>query len=383
MQASFAELLGRLPLEADLFVLLSMRDDFLFHCQSFEPLAPVFSELAPLGPPIGASLRRALVEPALRCGYRFEEESIVEEMLAEVEGERGALPMVAFTAERLWTKRDREAGLLTKAAYETMGGVGGALAQHAEATLTQIGEERSGTVRELFRRTSLELSYVKKDNADIMEDTCNGNLTNPEADAACDYFVLANLEGVRSNYEALILRFESRARDWFHVVGSYVYSDLQGNHDGGYETSDAFDVWPYFFVNRYGYLPDHSRHRVKVNGFVILPLDFSLALNSWWRSEFRWTPEIWPDAAPWGTMYLEPRGSRSEPGEYQIDFQVAKGFTWGRTRLQLIGTVYNLLSTETATEACTLETGCGTFEMGDPIAWQLPRRYELGVRLEF
>jgi hypothetical protein len=199
--------------------------------------------------------------------------------------------------------------------------------------------------RELFRRTSLELSYVKKDNADIMEDTCNGNLTNPEADAACDYFVLANLDGVRSNYEALMLRFESRAREWFHVIGSYVYSDLQGNHDGGYETSPAFDVWPYHFVNRYGYLPNHSRHRIKVNGFVILPLDFSLALNSWWRSEFRWTPEIWPDAAPWGTMFLEPRGSRSEPGEYQIDIQVAKGFTWGRTRLRLIGAVYNLLST--------------------------------------
>jgi ATPase subunit of ABC transporter with duplicated ATPase domains len=35
VQERFAALLGRLPLEADLFVLLSMRDDFLLHCQAF------------------------------------------------------------------------------------------------------------------------------------------------------------------------------------------------------------------------------------------------------------------------------------------------------------------------------------------------------------
>ena len=34
VQLSFAELIGRLPLEADVHVLLSMRDDFLLHCQS-------------------------------------------------------------------------------------------------------------------------------------------------------------------------------------------------------------------------------------------------------------------------------------------------------------------------------------------------------------
>ena len=36
---------------------------------------------------------------------------------------------------RLWEHRDRDKGLLTREAYEHVGGVGGALAQHAEATL--------------------------------------------------------------------------------------------------------------------------------------------------------------------------------------------------------------------------------------------------------
>ena len=47
--------------------------------------------------------------------------------------------------------RDRDEGLLTWAAYRRIGGVAGALAQHAESTLEKIGAERIPIVRELFR----------------------------------------------------------------------------------------------------------------------------------------------------------------------------------------------------------------------------------------
>jgi WD40 repeat protein len=151
VQQEFATLLGRLVLEADVHVLLSLRDDFLFQCQNHDALSPVFSELTPLGTLSPSALRRALVQPALACGYRFEDEALVEEMVSEVSRERGALPLLAFAASRLWEKRDRESGLLTREAYSEIGGVGGALAQHAEETLSRIGEERAPLVRELFR----------------------------------------------------------------------------------------------------------------------------------------------------------------------------------------------------------------------------------------
>ncbi len=151
VQSRFASLLGRVALEADVHVLLAMRDDFLIPCTQHEALAPVLSELTALHPPTGSALRRALIQPALACGYRFADEAMVEEMLAEVTRERGALPLIAFTAAQLWEHRDRETGHLTREAYDEMGGVGGALAQHAEATLEQIGRERQPIVRELFR----------------------------------------------------------------------------------------------------------------------------------------------------------------------------------------------------------------------------------------
>ena len=151
VQARFATLLSRLALEADVHVLLAMRDDFLLRCQEHEVLRPVFEGLVPLGPPTGDALRRALVQPALKCGYRFEDEALVADMLHAVEGERGALPLLAFAAASLWEHRDREQGLLTRAAHDAIGGVAGALARHAEATLEQIGAAREPVVRELFR----------------------------------------------------------------------------------------------------------------------------------------------------------------------------------------------------------------------------------------
>jgi WD40 repeat protein len=72
-------------------------------------------------------------------------------MMGEVQGERGALPLLAFAASSLWNRRDRDSGTLTREAYEGIGGVGGALANHAEATLERIGSARQTVVREIFR----------------------------------------------------------------------------------------------------------------------------------------------------------------------------------------------------------------------------------------
>jgi WD40 repeat protein len=151
VQERFAGLVRRLAREADVHVLLSLRDDFLIRCSEQEALAGVFLDLTPLPALSQEGLVRALVEPAKKRGYRFEDEALVDEMVESVEGARAALPLLAFAVSRLWEKRDRERKLLTRAAYEEIGGVAGALAQHAEATMDRIGAERQAVVREIFR----------------------------------------------------------------------------------------------------------------------------------------------------------------------------------------------------------------------------------------
>jgi WD40 repeat protein/DNA-binding winged helix-turn-helix (wHTH) protein len=151
VQESFIELLRRLVDAADVHVVLSVRDDFLLQCHRFPKIAPIFKDLTFVGPPTPTALRRALTEPATRQLVRFESELLVDEMIADVEAERGALPLLAFAIHRLWQERDRERRLLTRESYLRIGGVAGSLARHAEATLDRIGAEHLTLVRELFR----------------------------------------------------------------------------------------------------------------------------------------------------------------------------------------------------------------------------------------
>ena len=151
VQDAFVALLRRLVDAADVHVVLVLRDDFFYECHRYQrALAPILKDLTLVGPLAGADLRTALVEPAA-CGARLRDALLVEEMVDEVADERGALPLLAFAVSRLWELRDRERPLLTREAYEKIGGVAGALAQHAEATLEAIGTERLPIVRELFR----------------------------------------------------------------------------------------------------------------------------------------------------------------------------------------------------------------------------------------
>src|SRR6185503_5625246 len=62
------------------------------------------------------------------------------------------LPLVAFTVAQLWEHRDRRRGRLTRAAYERMGGVIGALVQHADSVVDQMAMPDRRLARLMFRR---------------------------------------------------------------------------------------------------------------------------------------------------------------------------------------------------------------------------------------
>ena len=88
-----------------------------------------------------------------------------------------------------------------------------------------------------------------------------------------------------------------------------------------------------------------------------------------------------------GIEFSAPRGGREGDANYQLDLQVAKGFNAGRFRTELIASVFNVLDDERVQQVCQADAGCRLggepVSVGDPVNWQLPRRYEFGVRLEF
>ena len=91
--------------------------------------------LSPLG---HEGLRRALVRPIELAGYRFEGDELVDEMLAMLARTRSPLPLLQFTATLLWEARDGARRLISRASYDALGGVAGALSTHADAVLMTL-----------------------------------------------------------------------------------------------------------------------------------------------------------------------------------------------------------------------------------------------------
>jgi formylglycine-generating enzyme required for sulfatase activity/serine/threonine protein kinase len=134
-------------------VVLTLRDDFLVRAEGLpalrERLAPAIQLLVP---PDEENLLRMLTEPARLVGYQFDDRKLPGEIVAAVAGQAGSLPLIAFTAAKLWEHRDVRFKQLRRQAYDALGGVVGALARHAEETLSRMSRNEHRLVRETFRR---------------------------------------------------------------------------------------------------------------------------------------------------------------------------------------------------------------------------------------
>jgi len=312
-------------------------------------------------------------------------------------------------------------------------GVGELEAQYADQYT--IGYERA-----LWDETKVELQYVKKETRDLLEDVCNNNtwawgdgpapsLDDPSTwtdPAGCNGFVLVNLDRLKRDYEGWIAKFETRYRGLF-VTANYTYSESEGNTEATAGRSYAagfYDEYPRDFYNTYGRLADDREHRFKVNGYWLLPLDFTVGFDFFYSSEaaldFQATCGSLATADPAdlavngvnGDLYafcngdtsgtfllLEPRGSRRAGNDrYELDLQVSKGFNLGgNVRVEAIAAVLNAFSSEqgtsyrenalqsgvVGTDPATGEPIVGILPFGETITYSQPRRYEIGFRLEF
>jgi WD40 repeat protein len=150
----YAEALVRAARSADdrVRVVITLRDDFLVRAEQIAALRDRLAQgLQLLATPSPEDLLRILVEPARRRGYEFDDRELPPAVVRDVADRNNALALLSFAAAQLWELRDRHFKQLPRKAYEAMGGVGGALAAHAEATLTDMPAEEQRVVREVFR----------------------------------------------------------------------------------------------------------------------------------------------------------------------------------------------------------------------------------------
>ena len=171
-------------------VVLSIRSDFLDRVPEDEHfMAELSRGLYFLAPPNRDGLRDALVQPAEMVGHQFESTGMVEHILDHLEHIPGTLPLLQFAASTLWRDRDRQRALLTEASYRTLGGIAGALASHADATLGQFPPKDQPLIRAIFLRLvtpERTRAMVSMSELHALEHGPQHSLYNPAAGEACD-----------------------------------------------------------------------------------------------------------------------------------------------------------------------------------------------------
>lgn len=117
-------------------IVLALRADFVAHVAAYVELADlVAANQLLLGPMSSGDLRRVIERPSEHAGLTVEP-ALVDELVGEIAGEQGALPLLSTSMLDLW--RARTDDTLTLDAYEQMGGVRGAVARFAEAAYTAL-----------------------------------------------------------------------------------------------------------------------------------------------------------------------------------------------------------------------------------------------------
>ncbi len=139
--------------QGPLIVLLTLRADFYDRPMQYRQLSQLIeahrTPVLPMGP---HELRAIIEQPALLPDVQLIfEGSLVGDLLFEMQGQPGALPLLEFTLDELF--RRREGHVLTIEAYREIGGLRGALAKHAESTYAALpSEEHRRLARALFLR---------------------------------------------------------------------------------------------------------------------------------------------------------------------------------------------------------------------------------------
>ncbi|MDX3454011.1 hypothetical protein PV396_19010 [Streptomyces sp. ME02-8801-2C] len=201
--------------DSRLRVLIAVRADFYARCTEHRELAHALRGAGlPVGPMNADELREAVVGPAQAAGLLVERE-LTARIVDEVLDQPGALPMLSHALLETW--RRRRSRLLTLAAYESVGGVLGAIAATAEDVYGELSETQAGTARQLL----LRLIEPGQGNVDTRRPLLRAELDEWDRDdvpVVVDRLARARLltadeDGVQLAHEALITCWP-RLRGW-------------------------------------------------------------------------------------------------------------------------------------------------------------------------
>jgi WD40 repeat protein/DNA-binding SARP family transcriptional activator len=131
-------------------IVLVVRADYYGNCAADRTLAELLAaDHLLVGPMTAEELRRAIERPAERAGLHLEG-GLAEQLLADVAGEPGGLPLLSTALLACW--QHRQGRTLTLAGYHASGGVKGAVARLAERAFGRLDPGPQAAARRLLLR---------------------------------------------------------------------------------------------------------------------------------------------------------------------------------------------------------------------------------------
>lgn len=195
-------------------VIFTIRDDFLGRAADTEPVRVALAGATILRSPGPELLRETISGPLKAHGYRTDDDTLINRMVAEVDPEYG-LPLLQFAARQLWERRDKANHLIRRADYEAIGGVTGALATHADGLVNTMPADDIAVARQLL----LRLVTPERTRRVISERALLEGLPT-SARVIVDQFLAARLLVARRGVHEteLEIAHESLVRSWQQLV---------------------------------------------------------------------------------------------------------------------------------------------------------------------
>jgi hypothetical protein len=234
-------------------LILGMRSEYLGQAASVPGLSRLIRRPWVLRPPSTTDVRDIVGGPAEHCGYTFEgplkdgnpahavgllDRICADPLLASDRGGASAapLPLLQFALERLWLKAvEKGVTVFTHAGFDEIGGMGKAIAQHAEAVYQASATSTEAGVagRTLAEQIITSLVSAQGTRQPRARDALQSETGNPDAArAVVDYLVGERLLTIRSDPEDITkslvdLSHEALIQNWDRLR-AWLAEDPQG-----------------------------------------------------------------------------------------------------------------------------------------------------------
>jgi WD40 repeat protein/tetratricopeptide (TPR) repeat protein len=222
--ANFIGILIALANSGRVFLLATLRSDFYPRCLEHPELIALMqgSGTYALPAPSAADIGQMIRQPAAIAGLTFEENASTGEQLDELLRDAAlkdpaALPLLSYTLEQLYERREDD-GTLTLKAYRDLGGLEGAIGSRAETVFTSLPSNAQAAFDGLCK----QLVTLQEGGEPTRRRASYGTLTRtPEAKTLLDALINARLlsaDQSPSGERVVSVAHEALLRHWPRLV---------------------------------------------------------------------------------------------------------------------------------------------------------------------